>query len=366
MKQDDSSVPSPDGPWEYYVRYEPGRAIPGARRCPRGEPDGEQVLVDADALAQGHQYYALAAARHSPDHRLFAYAEDTQGSEVYRVRVKDLATGALLPDAIENCTGNFAWSADGFWLFWTFRDENGRPARIYRRPVPGGPDDDVLVYAEPDPGFFLRIACTASRAWLVIACGDQQTSEAWLIPAADPTTPPRLVEQRQTGVRYNIEHWTAVSSSAPTPTARWISNWSARPRRRRAGRIGGDWVAHEPGRLIVDTAAYAGHFARLERVNANNRIVVTSLAGDEHVIGVDEEAYVLRLGGSLEYDTATLRYTYESPATPRQWFDFDMRTHAATLRKTQGGPVRPRSRPVISPAACTPAPPTGRRCPSPC
>ena len=139
MKQDDASVPNPDGPWEYYARYEAGAQHPIHARRPRGQADGEQVLIDADALAQGHEYYALAAARHSRDHRLFAYVEDTQGSEVYRIRIKDLAAGALLPNAIENCTGNFAWSADGSWLFWTFRDDNGRPARIYRRPIHGTP-----------------------------------------------------------------------------------------------------------------------------------------------------------------------------------------------------------------------------------
>ncbi len=341
MKQDDASVPNPDGPWEYYVRYEAGAQHPVHARRPWGQEGGEQILVDADALAKGHQYYALAAARHSWDHRLFAYAEDTQGSEVYRIRVKDLATGTLLPEAIENCTGNFAWSADGSWLFWTFRDENGRPARIYRRPVCGGPKDDVLVYAEPDPGFFLRIAPTASRAWLVIGCGDQETSEAWLIPAADPAAAPRVVEARQAGVRYDIEHWDGrfivrtnadnavdfklVSAPEATPDR---ANWR-------------DWVAHEPGRFIVDTAAYAGHFVRLERVDANNRIVITSRdTGREHVIApgvttMDEEAFVLRLGGGYEYDTATLRYTYESPATPRRWFDFDMHSHASVLRKEQ-------------------------------
>jgi len=341
MKQEDASVPNPDGPWEYYVRYEAGAQHPVHARRPRGQEGGEQILVDADALAKGHQYYALAAARHSWDHRLFAYAEDTQGSEVYRIRVKDLATGTLLPEAIENCTGNFAWSADGSWLFWTFRDENGRPARIYRRPVRGGPKDDVLVYAEPDPGFFLRIAPSASRAWLVIGCGDQETSEASLIPAADPTALPRVVEARQAGVRYDIEHWDGrfivrtnadnavdfklVSAPEATPDR---ANWR-------------DWVAHEPGRFIVDTAAYAGHFVRLERVDANNRIVITSRdTGREHVIApgvttMDEEAFVLRLGGGYEYDTATLRYTYESRATPRRWFDFDMHSQASLLRKEQ-------------------------------
>ncbi len=338
IKQDESSVPSPDGPWEYYVRYDPGAQHPVHARRRRGET-AEDVLADADALAKGHAYYVLAAARHSPDHRLFAYAEDAQGSEVYRVRIKDLASGDLLAEPIENCTGNFAWSADSAWLFWTFREENGRPARVYRRPVGAGADADVLVYDEPDAGFFLRVGLTSSRAYLVIGCGDQQTSEAWLVPATDPTAAPRLVAPRQTGVRYDLEHWDGrfiirtnadeavdfklVSAPVDAPGR---ANWR-------------DWIAHEPGRLIVGTAAYANHFARLERVDVDNRIVITSReTGREHVIAVDEAAFVLRLQGGTEYDGTTLRYTYESPTTPRQWFDFDLRSHAATLRKTQEVP----------------------------
>ncbi len=338
MKQDESSVPSPDGPWEYYVRYDPGAQHPVHARRRRGET-AEEVLADADALAKGHDYYVLAAARHSPDHRLFAYAEDAQGSEAYRVRIKDLATGDLLPEAIENCTGNFAWSADSAWLFWTFRDENGRPARVYRRPVGAGADADVLVYHEPDAGFFLRVGLTSSRAYLVIGCGNQQTSEAWLIPAADPTAAPRLVEPRQTGVRYDLQHWDGrfiIRTNADDAVDfKLVSALEDAPGRANWR----DWIAHEPGRLIVGTAAYADHFARLERIDVNNRIAVTSReTGREHVIAVDEEAFVLRLQGGTEYDGTALRYTYESPTTPRQWFDFDMRTHAATLRKTQEVP----------------------------
>ncbi|MDQ2802012.1 MAG: S9 family peptidase [Pseudomonadota bacterium] len=346
MKQDDATVPNPDGPWEYYVRYETGAQHPVHARRPCGQAHEEQVLVDPDALAKGHEYYKLAAARHSPDHRLFAYAEDVQGSEVYRVRVKNLAADTLLPEAIESCTGNFAWSSDSAWLFWTYRDENGRPTRIYRRPVGGGPADDVLVYEEPDPGFFLRIAPSDSKAWLVIACGDQETSEAWLIPASDPTAPPRVVEERRTGVRYDLEHWDGrfvIRTNADGAVDfKLVSAPEAAP-----GRVNWrDWVAHEPGRFIVATAAYAEHFVRLERVDANNRIVITSRARGhegighagverEHVIAVDEEAFVLRLQGGYEYDTAVLRYTYESPTTPRRWFDFDMQSHEAVLRKTQ-------------------------------
>ena len=339
IKQDEATVPAPDGPWEYYARYEPGAQHPIHARRPRDASDGEQVLIDADALARGHEYYALAAARHSPDHRWFAYAEDTQGSEVYRVRLKNLTTGALLPEPVEGCTGNVAWSADSRWLFWTQRDDNGRPVRVLRRPVPGGPADDVPVYDEPDAGFFLRVALSASRAWIVIACGDQQTSEAHLIPSADPTTAPRVVEPRRTGVRYDVEHWGGRFILRTNADGAVDFKLVEAPEADPAAANCRDWLPHRPGRFIVGTAATAGHFVRLERADANNRIVVT--AGDtgrEHTIAVDEAAFVLRLAGGHEWDTTLLRYTYESPTTPRQWFDFDMRTHARTLRKTQEVP----------------------------
>ncbi|WP_309089415.1 S9 family peptidase [Phenylobacterium sp.] len=335
IKEDDSSVPAPDGPFEYYVRYDMGAEHPiHARKSRDGGP--EEVLIDETKLAAGKAYFHVGAASHSPDHALFAWAADEQGSEYYRIHVKDLATGEEVGSPIESAYGDFAFSPDSQWIFWIWRDENARPAKVYRRPTRGG--EDVLVYEEHDDGMFLGVGVTADDSHILIHVGNQETTELWLIPASDPTAAPVVAEPRRVGVKYGLDHWTdrwvirtnddgAVDfklcvSEAPVPAK---STWR-------------DWVAHEPGRYITGFAAYAGHLVRAERVNALDRLVVMDRAGDEHVVAFDEEAYALNLETGFEYATTTTRFVYQSPTTPRQWFDYDMASRQRTLRKTQEVP----------------------------
>jgi oligopeptidase B len=338
IKQDDSTVPSPDGPFDYYVRYEPGAQHPIYARRPKGAADGEEVLLDADAEAKGKAFFQVNGAEHSPDHTLFAYAVDEQGSEVCRIVVKDLASGLTLPEPVESSAGDFCWSPDSQWLFWIWRDEEGRPARLYRRAARGGAAEDVLVYEEPDDGFFMGVGLTASRAFIVLGLGNQETSEALIIPAADPTARPTPVEPRAEGVRYEVDHWgdrfvirTNVDGALDFKLVEAPEHAPGRANWR-------DLIPHEPGRLIVGATAFEDYLVRLERVDANNRIVVRSRSGEEHAIAFDEEAYALGLESGYEYDTAVMRFVYQSPTTPRQWFDYDMTTRTRTLRKTQDIP----------------------------
>jgi oligopeptidase B len=336
IKEDDSSVPTPDGPWDYYARYEIGAQHPVHARRPRGASEGEVVLLDEDAEAKGKAFYQVGAAAHSPDHSLYAFAVDEQGSEVYRILVKDLATGEILAEPVESATGDFTWSPDSAWLFWILRDDNGRPAKVFRRPARGGRADDVLVYDEPDDGFFLSIGTTSSDAYIVIGSGDHETSEVQLIPASDPTAAPKVVEPRTPGLRYDLEHWDGrflirtnaddaldfkvVTAPEADPS---LANWT-------------DWAAHQPGRYVVGIGAFKNWFVRLVRENAANSILLTELGtGAEHAIAFDEEAFALGLSGGYEFDTATLRFVYESPTTPKQWFDYDMAARTRVLRKTQ-------------------------------
>ena len=336
IKPDDASVPAPDGLFEYYARYEAGAQHPlHARR--RREPGAtEEVLIDADALSKGKAYFSLAHADHSPDHRLYAYAADEQGSEIYRVYVKDLASGEVLAEPVEQCTGDFCWSQDSEWLFWVWRDAEGRPAKVFRRPARGGSKDDVLVYDEPDDGFFLHVHRSSSGAWIVIGAGNHETSERWLIPCSDPTSEPRLVEARQAGVLYDVEHWAdrfVIRTNADGAVDFKLMFADEADPSKASWR---EFVAHQPGRLIEGMAAFSGHLVRSEISNAVDRIVVTergSLA--EHAIAFDEEAFALSVDGGYEYDTTTVRFVYQSPTTPRQWFDYDMAARTRALLKTQ-------------------------------
>lgn len=351
IKEDDSSVPSPDGSFEYYVEYRTGEQHPRYMRVARsgsfvneaGEhvtinfiraPDPE-LLLDTNLLAGGKAYSEVSATSNSPDHSLFAYAEDAQGSEVFKIYVKDLATGEVLPEVIESATENFVFSPDSQWIFWTNRDDNGRPDKIFRRPARGG--ETTLVYEEADDGMFISVGVTSDDAFVLVSIGNQETSEVRYIPASDPTATPVVIEPRHTGRLYDADHWSdrwAIRTNedavdfriveAPTKSPA-LAHWT-------------DIVAHAPGRFIEGFGLFTGHLVRQERAEANSRVIVRDRAGDEHEIAVSEPAYALSLGGSSEFNTTIMRYAYNSPSTPNQTFDYDMTTRERTLRKTQEVP----------------------------
>ncbi|HEY1750550.1 MAG TPA: S9 family peptidase [Caulobacteraceae bacterium] len=338
IKEDDASVPDADGPFEYFARYEIGAQHPRHVRRPCGSDGPEELLLDEAARSAPHAYYSVGAAGHSPDHKLYAWAEDVQGSEYYRIHRKDLATGAELPDVIDNAYGAFCFSPDSAWLYWVWRDENARPSKVFRRPARGGPSgeaEDALIYEEPDEGMFLGVELTDDHSHVLIQARNQETSEIWLIPGDDPAAAPVVAEPRREGVRYSLGRWdgrwTIRTNEGGAVDFKLMVSDAAIP-----GRASWrDFIAHQPGRLIAGVAAYSGHLVRLERENAIDRIVVRNLAGDEHTIAFDEPAYALSLDPGLEYDTAVTRFVYQSPTTPRQWFDYDMASRARTLRKTQ-------------------------------
>ncbi len=332
-KEDDASVPAPDGEWEYYRRFETGAQHPIYARKPRGAEGGEQILINVDEQARGKTFYKVLTAQHSPDHTLFAYTVDEQGSEIYTVYVKDLASGETLASTISDCTGDFCWSPDSRLIFWTFRDNNGRPAKIYRRPARGG--EDTLVYDEPDDGFFLSVSPTESREFILISAGNGAQSEYYTIPAANPTTQPSLFHAREPELLYAPTHWNGrwyVLTNADdavdfkvmtcTPSATGRANWR-------------EFLPHQEGRYILGLGATKDYLVRAERSNALPRIIVRHRGGEEHAIALEEEAYNLELAGGYEFDTANLRYVYDSPTTPLQWFDYDMGARQRVLRKTQ-------------------------------
>jgi len=351
IKEDDSSVPVPTGSFEYFIEYRTGEQHPRYMRVARqgrfvneaGEtvninyiraPD-PQLLLDANLLAEGKAYSDVGEATASPDHSLFAYAEDAQGSEVYKIYVKDLATGEVLPDVIGDTGGNFTFSPDSQWIFWTNRDDNGRPDKIFRRPARGG--EATLVYEEADDGMFIGIHRSSDDRFLLINIANQETSETRYIPAATPTATPVVLEPRVVGRLYDADHWgdrwvlrtnaealdfRIVEAPTEAPAA---ANWT-------------DLVPYQAGHFIEGMGVFKDFLVRQERADANSRIIVRDRAGAEHEIAVDEPAYALALSGSAEFDTATMRYVYNSPSTPSQTFDYDMATRERTLRKTQEVP----------------------------
>ena len=155
IKEDDSSVPQPDGPFAYLWKFREGGQHEAIGRMPRD--GGEvQVLLDGDAMAKGLPYFDFGGTRHSPDHRLEAWSADVRGSEFFTIRVRDWQTGADLPDVIEQTSGSVVWGRDSTFFYYVRLDDNHRPLHIYRHRLGTPQSDDALVYAEPDNGWFVR------------------------------------------------------------------------------------------------------------------------------------------------------------------------------------------------------------------
>jgi oligopeptidase B len=335
IKEDDSGVPQPDGPYAYLWKYRQGGQHQLIGRTPRDGGDTE-VVLDGDQLAKGTAYFRFGGTRHSPDHRLEAWSADLRGSEYFTIRVRNWQSGEDLPDVIEQTSGTAVWGLDSSFFFYVRVDENHRPLHVYRHRLGTSQSDDVLVYEEKDIGWFTHVAESASGRFCVIATGNQETSERWLIDLADAEAAPRLVALRETGVRYTVfdrdDQLFILTNQGDAIDFRIDVAPIATPDRAHWRPL----IAHRPGVYIVSAALYAGHLVRLERANALPAIVIRELAsGSEHVISFEEAAYSLDMIGGYEFDTTTLRFAYSSMTTPSEIYDYDMTSRRRVLRKRQ-------------------------------
>jgi oligopeptidase B len=335
IKEDDSSVPAPDGPFAYFRRFRDGGQHELFGRSPRDGGETE-IILDGDQLAENQEYFKFGGARHSPDHRLEAWSADIKGSEYFSIRVRDWADRTDLDDLVEETDGGVVWSADAAAFYYVKLDDNHRPMQVWRHRLGTPQADDVLVYEEQDAGWFTHIHESSSGRFCVIAGGDHETSEQRLIDIADPDAPPRLVAAREQGVQYSVadrgdELFILTNAdgaidfkivTAPL-AASARANWR-------------DLIPYRPGVYIIDIELYAGHLVRLERANALPAIIIRDLAtGKEHDIAFDEAAYSLDTMGGYEFDTTNLRFSYSSMTTPSEVYDYDMASRTRILRKRQ-------------------------------
>ena len=339
MKEDDSSVPAPDGDWAYYRRYVEGGEHPLYCRAPRDDEDAEALLLDGNREAEGQAYFRIGDCEHSHDHRRLAYTLDLNGSERYRLFVRDIASGAVIDGPIEDAYGDVIWAANGETVFYTVLDENHRPYQVRRHRIGSEPEADPVVYEEADPGFFIRIGESESRRFVLISAHDHTTSEVHLIESAAPESEPRPVAARERGIEYDVAlrgDRLYILTNADGATDFKIMTAPLEAPGRAAWR---DWLPHEAGTYVRAQLLFAGHHVRLERVGSLPRIVIADLeTGEAHTVAFEEEAYDLSLLPGYEFETETLRFVYSSMTTPQQTFDYDMSTRTRTLRKTQEVP----------------------------
>jgi oligopeptidase B len=354
IKEDDASVPAPDGGFSYYTRFVTGGQHPLFCRVPRAGGE-EQLLIDGNALAKDHPYFRIANVSHSPDHKLIAYAVDIKGSEFYTLQIIETGTGTLLDTRIADTNASFEWASDSRTLLYVWVDDEHRPRKVLSHAI-GTEGQDALIHEQPDPGYFLGLGLTQSRRFLLLSVHDHETAEVSLIDTEDPFSPLRLVSLREPEHDYSVEHHgdrlIILTNSDGSEDYRIVEAPEESPGREHWREI----EPHRPGRLILEIVAFKDHLVRLEREDGLPRIVIRRFShGSEHEIAFGEEAYALGISPGYEYDTPTLRFTYSSMTTPAQVFDYDMETRERTLRKTQEipsghDPANYKTRRVMAPA----------------
>jgi oligopeptidase B len=335
IKEDDSDVPEPDGPYAYYGRFREGAEHSIYCRTPRdGGP--ETILLDGEALAQGHAFFDLGETSHSPDHTQLAWSVDDAGSELYAIRTRSLGDGVDRPDVVPDSDGSIVWSADSRSFFYVRIDDNHRTSQVYLHIIGTDTVRDRLIIEEPDGAWFVSLSESRCGRFGVVSIHGHDASECWLIDLRAPEAPPQLVARREEKLRYEVEPHDdrlyilnnadgaddfRISIAPLADSAR--ANWR-------------DVVPHRSGVMIVGVTVFRNFLVWLTRDNSLPFIRVRDLStGAEHSIAFDEEAYALSLDPGLEFETSRLRFSYSSMTTPEEIWDYDMASRTRTLRKRQ-------------------------------
>lgn len=349
VQEADLSVPVRDGSYWYYARTVEGAAYPVYCRQPaqgddRTPPDpdagaaGEQVLLDVNREAAGHDFFRVATFDVSPDHAILAWSHDTAGDERYTVRFRDLATGADLPDVVENTYYSSAWSTDNRTFFYVRPDAAMRPYQLWRHRLGTPASADTLVYEEADERFFLTVEVTKDRRLLVLTAASAITSECRWRPAADPDGDWQVVAARRQGVEYTVEHHEGrflivtndgalnfrlvsapVGDSAPS---RWV-----------------DVLPPDPEVRLLSIEVFARHLLLHERADGLTRLRILELgSGDVHEIAQPETPGTVQPEETPDYDSPLVRYTFTSLRTPATVIDYDVAQRSGVVRKVQPVP----------------------------
>ncbi len=333
IKEDDSSVPQKDGDYIYWSKFDEGAQYKKHyRKAVAGGPD--QLILDENVLAKGKDYFRLGVLSISPDDRLMAYAYDDNGSERFEAHVRDLTTGAELPDIIPGTLSSIVWTSDSKGFVYGLANENWRTDNAHYHRLGDDPTKAKLLYKEPDIGFGVGVGLTVQEDWIVIATGDNATSEVRLVPANNPTAAPIMISPRQVKREYSVDVRDGtlfILTNDDHVNFRIATASLEKP---------GDWktlIAGSDKHYLTGIDLFKNFYVTEGRIDGLDQIEIRDYADSAKVqtIPFPEASYDAGLGDNPEYDVAKLRLGYESMVTPDTVFDYDVATKTFTTLKVQ-------------------------------
>lgn len=336
FKQTDMSVPYRRDDYFYYTRYETGMEYPiyGRKRGALDQP--EEIILDVNRLAEGHEFLSVGGWAVSSGQDLLAYAVDTQGRRVHTTYLKDLKTGELLGERLDNVTENLVWANDNRTLFYGRQDEiTLRQHQIWRHVAGTDPAEDQLVFEETDESFVAYIFKTKSKKFLMIVSSHTTSQEYRYLEADRPDGEFVIFLPRQRDHEYHIDHFEErfiIRTNDQAQNFRLMETPVEKPGREHWREI----VAHRADVYLGDFELFRGFLVLEERSRGLTQIRVLPWSGDGgHYLPFDEPAYRAHLQVNLEFDTTVLRFEYTSMKTPLSIYDYDMVSRSQTLLKRE-------------------------------
>lgn len=334
IKQTDESVPYKDNGYWYYTRYEQGQEYPIYCRKKGTLEAPEEILLNVNDMAKGHDYYSIVGLRVSEDNNFLAYGEDSVSRRRYTIYVKDLRTGNLVEEPVPNTEGGVTWANDNKTYFYTRKDSTTLRSRwIIKHKVGTSYKNDPIVSEETDETFYTGIYKTKSNKYLVIWAGSTLTNHYQILDANSPDGKFKEFSPRERGLEYSIDHYgdkfyvvTNLDAQnfrlMETPASKTEkTNWKEK-------------IAHRKDTLLQGIEIFKDYLVLSERANANTLMrIIDQKTGKKHYLDFGEPAYTLYPSTNLDFDTDLLRYGYTSMTTPNSTYDYNMKTRERTLLK---------------------------------
>ncbi len=337
IKEDDASVPYKLNGYWYIRKYEEGKDYPIYTRKKESLEAPEEILFDVNEMAEGHSYYKLTGISVSPDNRLAAFGVDTVSRRQYIIHIKNLETGEIYDEKIENTTGSSTWAADNKTLFYANKDEQTlRSEKIYKHKLGDDVANDEVVFHEEDETYITFIYKSKSKKYLVIGSYSTISTEYRILEANNPDGEFKVFQERIRGLEYNIAHYKdhfyvlsnkdasinfKLSKTPETKTG--MGNWE-------------DIIAHRPKVLLEDIEIFKDFLVVSERDNGLNKIrIIRWDETEDYYLPFDNETYTASTTTNVDFDTEILRYGYNSLTTPTSIIDFNMVTKTKEVKKEQ-------------------------------
>jgi oligopeptidase B len=337
IKEDDESVPYLYNGYYYITRTEKDKNYPIYSRKKGSLAANEEILFNCNELAEGKSYFQLSGMSISPDNKYAVFAIDYVGRRIYTIQIKNLETGEILSDKIENTEGSAVWANDNKTIFYSTQDKvTLRADKIFKHKMGTNPKKDILVYFEEDETFNIDIAKSKSKKYLAIECSSTLTTEYRILLADNPDGEFKVFQKRVRGLEYDISHYednfyvltnkdkaTNFKLMKTPVSATSKENWK-------------EIIPHRDDVLLEDIEIFKNYLVVSERNNSLSKIRIMPWSGiGEYYLPFESETYAAYTSTNVDFDTEILRYGYQSLATPSSVIDFNMKTKTKEIKKEQ-------------------------------